>query len=347
MNPKITIFLLLISGATCDYLTPEYIEKFVVKMWQDYKGGYRKEYEGAGVEGSEDHKKMLVFKEGLLEASKQMDKNEGTTFGFTMYTDMTDEDFKTFTHGNVFAPTPSFPKASIEDYQGKDPTGNVDRRRDMTVSHIKHQLGTALSGAFAATGAIEGAYAAKGPILRPLSEEWIVSCAAKDCSVSTTENCSPGALLKAVVEAGGKVPLEEDYEFAKGSACAFDPSTMRYGAEVTEILSLENNPAFLKKWIVKNGAFAASVSNVQDWKTYQQNVVFSTCGGDAVAAVTIIGFGEHQGREYWLAKNSWGTVWGENGTIKLDMDSACLIDPIAVKATGLTVEPREENIPEL
>lgn len=33
--------------------------------------------------------------------------------------------------------------------------------------------------------------------------------------------------------------------------------------------------------------------------------------------VRLIGWGTENGTDYWLAANSWGTNWGNNGTVKV------------------------------
>ena len=48
--------------------------------------------------------------------------------------------------------------------------------------------------------------------------------------------------------------------------------------------------------------------------------------------VLAIGYGEERGTYYWLVKNSWGSTWGDQGYIKLEMDSY-------TGACGVQLEP--------
>lgn len=36
----------------------------------------------------------------------------------------------------------------------------------------------------------------------------------------------------------------------------------------------------------------------------------------------IVGYGEEDGTEYWILKNSWGPTWGDSGFMKLKMLTA-------------------------
>lgn len=43
----------------------------------------------------------------------------------------------------------------------------------------------------------------------------------------------------------------------------------------------------------------------------------NACGTMLNHAVVIVGYNKTNSPPYWIAKNSWGTAWGENGFIKI------------------------------
>ena len=55
------------------------------------------------------------------------------------------------------------------------------------------------------------------------------------------------------------------------------------------------------------------------WQSYKSGVFSDPdCSSSEVDhSLTIVGYGTEGGKEYYLAKNSWGTTWGENGYVKI------------------------------
>jgi len=74
----------------------------------------------------------------------------------------------------------------------------------------------------------------------------------------------------------------------------------------------------LVRALAEKGPVAVSVA-ADAWFSYESGI-FNGCSKDAVIdhAVTAVGYGEENGKTYWLIQNSWGREWGEAGHIRLE-----------------------------
>jgi C1A family cysteine protease len=44
------------------------------------------------------------------------------------------------------------------------------------------------------------------------------------------------------------------------------------------------------------------------------------CGTELDHAMNIVGYGEREGKKYWILKNSWGKSWGDDGYMYIAKD---------------------------
>ncbi|CAB3398847.1 unnamed protein product [Caenorhabditis bovis] len=72
--------------------------------------------------------------------------------------------------------------------------------------------------------------------------------------------------------------------------------------------------AAIQTEIMTNGPVSAAITVHEDFYKYKSGVYHHVAGPDLGGhAIKIIGWGSENGNDYWLAANSWGSGWGEDG----------------------------------
>jgi C1A family cysteine protease len=87
-------------------------------------------------------------------------------------------------------------------------------------------------------------------------------------------------------------------------------------AKVTNWAFLNGNAASMKQYIATYGAVEACLDVYQDFFSYSSGIYRHVSGGYAGGhCVSLIGYDDAAG--CWIAKNSWGTAWGEAGYFRI------------------------------
>eukprot|EP01017_Pseudomicrothorax_dubius_P019446 TRINITY_DN2138_c0_g1_i1.p1 TRINITY_DN2138_c0_g1~~TRINITY_DN2138_c0_g1_i1.p1 ORF type:complete len:257 (-),score=58.45 TRINITY_DN2138_c0_g1_i1:224-994(-) len=83
----------------------------------------------------------------------------------------------------------------------------------------------------------------------------------------------------------------------------------------------------VKDFIMTRGAVIASITMNQDFLLYLSGV-YQPANGYYIGkhALKIIGWDTIDGVQQWIAVNTWGKIWGENGLTRIRIDSPILLE---------------------
>ena len=203
------------------------------------------------------------------------------------------------------------------------------------VSPVKNQGSCSSCAAFASASAIETCFKRLTGQLSSCSEQQYLDCA---YDFEGTRGCA-GAPLHAYLKwskvtknmtDSGRYPYK-----AKRRYCQVNQAVADMGAVVNSTYYTYNGTEeLLKQLLVERSTVVASLwfsqPSLDAFIAYQSGVFNSCSGGNKRIvgghAVAMVGYGSENGEDYWLAKNSWGTGWGDKGFFKLPRGvAACQI----------------------
>ncbi|KAG1702414.1 Cathepsin L [Nymphon striatum] len=269
----------------------------------------------------EEMKRMDVFVKNLHFVKEHQAKFAAGKVSYNVaineYADMTTEEFVGIMNGYKMSNQTSEGSTFLAP-SGVELPKTVDWSKKGYVTGIKNQGQCGSCWSFSATGSLEGQHFKKTGKLVSLSEQNLC-----DCSRSFGNNGCEGGLMDNAfkyIKSNKGIDTEKSYPYtAKDGSCHFKKQDIgATDSGFVDITSGDENA--LKKAVATVGPISVAIdASHQSFQLYSEGIYNEPeCSSTALDhGVLAVGYGSVDGKDYWLVKNSWGTVWGVKGYIKM------------------------------
>lgn len=190
----------------------------------------------------------------------------------------------------------------------------VDWRDEDYVTGVKDQDECAACWAFSATGSLEGQWKNKTGKLVSLSEQNLIDCS----TPQGNQGCNGGWMSWAFDYIKKNCGIEREWTYPyenKDDICRYLFPLV--AADIRGYATVQSlNERALKIAIALVGPISVAFYVVPSFQNYASGVYQDpTCStGKLNHALLLVGYcTTPSGVDYYIAKNSWGTTWGENG----------------------------------
>ncbi|CAG9319529.1 unnamed protein product [Blepharisma stoltei] len=197
-----------------------------------------------------------------------------------------------------------------------------DWRKHGAVTPVKDQGQCGSCWAFSATGAVEGAWFLANHTLVSLSEQELVDCS----RAYGNAGCDGGDMDQAfqfIAQHG--LTTEDNYPYVSGNSTNgtnTTNSTCNYWRESEAVAWISNYTDVYPNnaTVLLASVFWTPVSVAVDatsWQFYKSGVVTKKCGTKLNHGVLAVGYNTVAKKPFYIVKNSWGALWGEEGYIRV------------------------------
>ncbi|URE30863.1 hypothetical protein MUK42_17965 [Musa troglodytarum] len=243
--------------------------------------------------------------------------NRSYTVALNRFADLTKEEFlAAYTTTRLRPSADSYPGLQPFRYRNVTAPSSIDWRNEGAVTPVKDQGSCGSCWAFSAAASIEGINKIVKGDLISLSEQQLFACDNND------DGCAGGLHYRAfsyVVSIGG-ITTEENYPYEPDQVTCDAGKQSDHAVSITayEIVPANNEKLLMNA--VANQPVSVSIDS-HEFQFYSGGIFDEPCGTNLNHEVTLVGYDTaDDGGPYWIAKNSWGESWGEEGYILLKKD---------------------------
>jgi KDEL-tailed cysteine endopeptidase len=322
MRKGYTISLAIVGVAACvaaiaftsgPSATQMYKTKAVENEFHSFIGKFSKSYGTV----QEFQFRLAQFEKNHEQILNHNSANSGETYLLEVnkFADMTNAEYKKLLGYKRQARTEELTATTV----GATRPASIDWRTAGAVNAVKDQGSCGSCWAFSTIAGVEGWNAIKSGNLISLSEQELVDCCNKDRGFES-EGCNGGDMSEGITfTTTYGVATEQAYGY-KGVTGTCQTSLVSAPAVTTT--GLYNVPAgdmdALLDALVNGPVSVAIEADTFVFQFYRSGVFNNTgCGTDLDHGVTAVGYGNENGQNYYIVRNSWGASWGMSGYIKI------------------------------
>ena len=310
-NLFIAIGTLALTGVILYHLKQNASESESVNLFRQFKLDFNKSY---GTKTELEYR-FLVFQNNLKRIDEvNNDSSKRYKLGINQFADLSWDEFKNMylmkSKLEVDTTVPSVQTVELG-------TTQVDWRNSAgAVGAIKDQGQCGSCWAFSANAALEFVYWNQNQSSINLSEQELVDCS----TAYGNYGCNGGLMTSAVdyVKDNG-LGVTSDYPYR-----AVDQACKPHSESQQRVSS--SGYSLLNSYTVEDLAVAAvnqvisiAIEVQYDFQLYTSGVFHASasCGDYKNHGVAVVGYDFDASDPYFIVRNSWGTVWGDNGYIKI------------------------------
>jgi cathepsin H len=182
------------------------------------------------------------------------------------------------------------------------------------VTPVKNQGKCGSCWTFSTVGSLESHYLIKYNQFRNLSEQQLVDCAG-DYDNHGCEGGLPSHAFEYIYNTGG-IAAESEYAYtAADNKCYYKQPMGSITVNGGSVNITSGDEKELKHAIFEHGPVSVCYQVKPGFRDYTTGVYEEAgCGTttlDVNHAVLAVGYGNYEGTDYWIVKNSWGAAWGD------------------------------------